>query len=117
MDRHQSAHQCQQCGMQFPAHEKQCPKCDYGIFDHNRNRTFSVDIAHNLQTIDQATQQFYNALAKAKREKYLNLRVVVGGNLINREIASVLEAELWKQQIRSYDYETGNQGAFLIQLI
>jgi len=56
-------------------------------------------------------------LAKAKREKYRELRVVVGGNLINKEIGSVLEAELWKQQIRSYDYESGNRGAFLVRLI
>jgi len=110
-------HQCQQCGMHFSLPETQCPKCDYRIFDHNETRTFSVDIAHNLQTIDQATQQFYDALAKAKREKYRELRVVVGGNLINKEIGSVLEAELWKQQIRSYDYESGNRGAFLVRLI
>lgn len=117
MAKNQNYHQCQHCGMHFPTREKQCPKCDFGIFDHNETRTFSVDIAHNLQTIDQATQQFYDALTKAKREKYRELRVVVGGNLINREIASVLAAERWKQQIHSYDYETGNRGAFLIRLL
>lgn len=102
--------------MIFPEYEKQCPKCDFGRYDQNQTLIFSVDIAHNLQTQDQATQELYRALAKAKREKYKRLRVVVGGNLINRETGRILDAELWKGQIKSFGYEQGNKGAYLIHL-
>ena len=102
--------------MSYPIDEKQCLKCDYGRFDHNQSETFSADIAHNLQTVDEAVQQFYQALSKAKREQYRELRVVVGGNLINREIGSVLEAEIWKKQIKAYQHEPGNRGAYLVRL-
>lgn len=102
--------------MNFPSEMQQCPKCDYGRFDQNLTKRLSVDVAHNLQTIDQATQQFYQALAQAKREKYHELRVVVGGNLINAEIGRVLEAERWKNQIHSFTNEPGNKGAYLVRL-
>lgn len=103
--------------MGFSASQRQCPKCDYGRFDQNRSETLSVDIAHNRQTINQATEQFYRALAQAKQENYQQLRVVVGGALINREIASILEGEHWRKQFRSFAQEPGNPGAFIIRLI
>lgn len=109
-------HQCYQCGMSYPANEKTCPKCDFGRYEQNKGKQTTVDVAHNLQTVDQATQQFYSALADAKRQNYSTLRVIVGGGLINREIGRVLETELWKKQIRSFEKEPYNQGAYLVRL-
>lgn len=109
-------HSCFLCGMQFPDTNRNCPKCDYGRYDQNHSKRLSADIAHNLQTVNQATQQFYDLLAQAKREKYGELRIVVGGGLINKEIGRLLEAEQWKNQFKSFDYDKGNNGAYLIKL-
>jgi len=101
--------------MQFSENQPNCPKCDYGRYDQNQNQRLTKDIAHNMQTVHQATQECYDALAKAKREKYGELRLVVGGGLINQEIGRVLEAEKWKNQLKSFEYEKFNNGAYLIR--
>lgn len=75
-----------------------------------------VDIAHNHQTIETATQEFYDALAQARQEQYSELEVIVGGGLINQEIASILEAEVWRESIRSYRQEPHNRGAYILKL-
>lgn len=111
-----SIHQCQQCGMSYDSSLKNCPKCDFGRFDHNIGQRMSVDVAHNLQTVVVATEQFYDALAQAKRECFSELEVVVGGGLINHEIASILEAEVWKASIRDYHQEPNNRGAYILRL-
>ena len=107
-------HSCQQCGMEYPEQYRNCPKCDYGRFEQNADQSFSVDIAHNMQTLLQAEQQFYDALAQAVRENYAQLRLVVGGGLINREAERWLQAELWKERITSFQHEQGNSGAYLV---
>ncbi len=109
-------HQCQQCGMSYPEEQQCCPKCDYGRHEQNRLCTLEVDIAHDLQTVDQAVDQFHGALAQARRELYRELRLIVGGGLINREVGRLLETELQKKSIRSYGYERHNRGAYLVQL-
>ena len=76
----------------------------------------SVDVAHSMQTVVVATEQFYDALAQAKRECFSELEVVVGGGLINREIARILEAETWKESIRDFHQEPHNRGAYILKL-
>lgn len=93
-----------------------CPKCDFGRFEQNREQRLVVDIAHNRQTIDVATHQFYDALNQAKRELYAELEIIVGNGLINREIANILEAEVWNTSIRSYRQEPHNRGAYILKL-
>lgn len=109
-------HQCFKCGMSYDASETHCPKCDFGRFEQNRGQQFSVDIAHNRQTVETAVQQFYSALEQAGREQYSELEIIVGGGLINREIASTLEAEVWKGSIRSFRQEPHNRGAYILKL-
>ena len=76
----------------------------------------SVDVAHRMQTVVVATEQFYDALAQAKRECFSELEVVVGGGFINREIARILEAETWKESIRDFHQEPHNRGAYILKL-
>jgi len=102
--------------MSYDASATACPKCDYGRFEQNRGQLVSVDIAHNLQTVEIAAQQFYSALAQARREQYSELEVVVGGGLIKREIAGILEAEVWKESIREFWQEPRNRGAYILKL-
>jgi len=109
-------HPCFQCGMNYPDNEKRCPKCDFGRFEQNRGAMTSVDIAHNLQTVDQATQEFYSALAQAKRDCYSELEIIVGGGLINQEISKILDAEVWKNSIKKYWQEPHNRGAYILKL-
>ncbi|MFX4227606.1 MAG: hypothetical protein ACFHHU_06900 [Porticoccaceae bacterium] len=102
--------------MSYDASETHCPKCDFGRFEQNRGQLFSVDIAHNRQTVEVAIQQLYSALVQAGREQYSELEVIVGGGLINREIAVILEAEVWKGSIRSFRQEPLNRGAYILKL-
>ena len=102
--------------MSYDSSQKHCPKCDFGRFEHNIGQRMSVDVAHSMQTVLVATEQFYDALAQAKRECFSELEVVVGGGLINREIARILEAEAWKESIRDYYQEPHNHGAYILRL-
>jgi predicted ATP-dependent serine protease len=113
----ESVHQCHQCGMSYSSASDRCPKCDYGRFEHNKSQRMVVDIAHNRQTVDIATQQFYEALDRAKRELFFELEVIVGGGLINEEIAHLLETEVWRETIRNYRQEPHNRGAYILRLI
>lgn len=102
--------------MGFPIDLASCPKCDYGIFEQNRGKTFSRDIAHNHQTIEQATREFYSALDRARSESYGQLRLIVGGGLIKEEVGQLLETEKWRGNIQRYELEHPNTGAYLIRL-
>lgn len=102
--------------MSYDASESHCPKCDFGRFEQNRGQQFAVDIAHNRQTVETAVQQFYSALEQASREQYSELEIIVGGGLIRREIATILEAEVWKDSIRSFRQEPHNPGAYILKL-
>lgn len=102
--------------MSFDSSLKNCPKCDFGRFEQNIGQRMSIDIAHSMQTLVMATEQFYDALTQAKRECFSELEVVVGGGLINREIASILEAEVWKKSIKDYRQEPHNRGAYILRL-
>ena len=102
--------------MDYADYEKVCPKCDFGRYQQNSDQCISVDIAHNQQTVAQATQAFYEALAQAKRENYGELRLIVGGGLINKRVGQLLEAERHKKQINQFDHEAFNKGAYLVKL-
>ena len=103
-------HRCQQCGMDFEPESETCPKCDFGIHDQNRLLTLTRDIAHDHQTVDQATSQFYATLNTARKESYGYARLIVGGGKIKEEIGDLLETEKWRGSIKRFELEQPNTG-------
>jgi DNA-nicking Smr family endonuclease len=93
-----------------------CPKCDEHRYAKNRNKTFSVDIAHNMQTVAQAEQQLDNAIRKARDEKFGRLKIIVGRGIIQTEIRRSLDAAQLQNRIRDYRVEENNEGAYLIRM-
>lgn len=93
-----------------------CPKCDEHRYAKNRNKTFNVDIAHNMQTLIQAEQQLDNAIRQAREEKFGKLKIIVGRGIIRQEIRRSLDAALWQNRIRDYHPEEGNDGAYILRL-
>ena len=102
--------------MQFDLSLTRCPKCDYGITEQNSNETCTKDIAHNRQSLTQATEQFYSVLQSAKRDNYRYLRLIVGGGRIKEEVGHLLETEQWRGTIKNFKLETPNNGAYLVTL-
>ena len=45
---------CFNCRMEYVPHTGYCPKCDYGMYEQNWERTMLVDITHRGQNVDQA---------------------------------------------------------------
>lgn len=108
--------QCEYCGMQFETEQLRCPKCDQNVYEPNAKRTLEVDIAHQRQTIDMATEQFYQALEEAQQHNYGKLRLIVGGGKINAEIGKLIDAEVWRENIISGQHEAYNNGAYILRL-
>lgn len=102
--------------MGFDPESGRCPKCDFGIYEQNRKLTYTRDIAHSRQTVEQATHQFYVAMEIARQQEYGNLRLIVGGGLIKAEVGQLLETEKWRGNIQRFELERPNTGAYLIKL-
>jgi len=94
--------------------ESVCPKCDWHPQADNPNKTMEVDIGHNEQTVPEALGEFERALAKAHRQQYGQLRVIVGRRQINRALRPVLETQKRKGRLRSFMLE--NPGSYLLRL-
>ena len=102
--------------MRFDSALSHCPKCDYGITEQNRRDTYTRDVAHNRQTVAEASAELYSVLDTAKREQFGYVRLVVGGGRIKEEIGHLLETEQWRGTIRSFELDHPNTGAYLVKL-
>lgn len=107
---------CDNCGMLLSPEDIHCPKCDTHRYAKNRKRMLSVDIAHNMQTLEQAEQQLDNAIREARKKQFGKLRVIVGRGIIRKEIRLSLDTAQWQQRIRSYQTEPYNEGAYILHL-
>lgn len=110
-------HRCHECGMDFEPELGACPKCDFGIYEQNKDLTYTRDIAHDRQTVDQAITQFYAALNDARKGSYGSARLIVGSGKIKEEIGSLLETEKWRGSIQKFELEHPNTGAYRIKLM
>ncbi|MBT5332235.1 MAG: hypothetical protein HOL48_10700 [Porticoccaceae bacterium] len=108
--------ECDNCGMRLTPEDTHCPKCDEHRYAKNAKKTFSVDIAHNLQTVSQAEQQLDIAIREARDQQFGKLRVVVGRGIIRREIRRSLDTAVWQHRIRDYQVEENNEGAYILRL-
>lgn len=102
--------------MEFTPESANCPKCDYGVYEQNKSETYTADIAHNRQTVDQATREFYATLETAKQQNYGALRLIVGGGLIKEEIGRLLETEKWRGTVQRFELQHPNTGAYFVKL-
>jgi len=80
---------CHSCGMYIDESLSECPKCDAGVYAHNHAETITVDIAHNRQSVAQASTQFYDALESATLQQFGKLRIIVGSGLIKNDIGPI----------------------------
>ena len=93
-----------------------CPKCDFGVTEQNRKQIFTQDIAHQRQTLAQASAEFYSVLETARNNNFGYVRLIVGGGRIKQEIGALLETEKWRGNIQSFELERPNTGAYLVKL-
>ena len=108
--------QCGNCGMEIPAVEQSCPKCDTTRFSENRRQTLVADIAHDGQTLADAEHMLDRLLRQAALENYGRIRLITGRGLIHREVDRWLDAALWQDRISDYRAEDHNPGAILISM-
>lgn len=107
---------CHNCGMSIQPEELHCPKCDEHRYAKNHKQTLSIDIAHGRRTLAQAEQQLDQAIENAIAEQFGYLKIIVGRGLIREEIHRSLDAAQWQGQIREYQPEKNNLGAYIIQM-
>lgn len=107
---------CANCGMIFDIGLGRCPKCDAHPYSENRRCTLTVDIAHQGQRLDEALEEFEEALEMARDQGYGYLRLIVGSGKINRELAKDLDTAMWRGLIRDYQHENSNKGAYLVRM-
>jgi hypothetical protein len=107
---------CATCGMVYSISAGRCPKCDARPFSENRRATLTIDIAHGGQRVHEALVEFQEALEMAQEQGYGYLRLIVGSGRINQELARDLEAAIWRGQIKNYQYEDPNKGAYLVRM-
>lgn len=102
--------------MDYPNQLVRCPKCDFERGAENLNRTLTVDVAHNRQTVMEAITQFETALENAVNHKYGYLRIIVGGAKIRDEIERNLSQKKELGTLATFGLEPKNNGCFLIKL-
>ena len=107
---------CKQCGSVWDAPLDNCLKCGWNLRLLNKSRTLEKDIAHNRQTLEEATNQLHAVVQQAKREKYGFIRLIVGGGQIGIESEKILSYLKYAKSIKSFSRENFNKGAFLIEL-
>jgi hypothetical protein len=95
--------------------EPLCDKCDSPLFSQSDGSTFTLDIAHQHETVTRALDKFEHALNHIWQQSYAeNLRLVVGGGLIRDAVL----AELFFKKSRGsvLDFCEENRGAVLIKI-
>jgi hypothetical protein len=105
---------CLYCGFKFEG--KICLKCDSGLSDQRKGQIYTLDIAHQGQTLDQAYGLAEKALMYAAVEGYVQVRLIVGNGLIGQMIGRFLEVKVLDQKIKQAKKDGKNQGAYLIHL-
>lgn len=105
---------CKQCGSVWESPLEHCLKCNWDLRILNRSRTLEKDIAHNHQTVEEAMNLLRETIQQGKKEKYGQVRLIVGGGLIGMEAEKILSFLKHSKSIKSFARENYNSGALIV---
>jgi len=93
-----------------------CPKCDDRLDAQTDGNIFTVDIAHNRETVREAIVKLNQTLDEVVRTRAAGARFIVGTGRIHEAVGAELSTYLYRNDILSYEYEGKNEGAILVML-
>jgi hypothetical protein len=94
----------------------QCLKCDSELFAQSDGSCLTRDIAHGHETVPQALRKLDTALLEAWRSSARDLRLIVGGGVIRREVLGQLHYYRSCGYLLDYAEESPNHGAVLVRI-
>jgi hypothetical protein len=116
---------CLHCGMETPIAISEfrdrhirctCLKCDEDLLSQSDGSILTRDIAHQQETLHQASVKMIEVLQQAWEGYARGVRLIVGGGRIRDEVLRQCEYFLDQGYIDSYAEERSNAGAFLVYL-
>lgn len=93
-----------------------CLKCDSELFAQSDGSRLTIDIAHRHETVAQALRKLDAALVEAWQSSARDLRLVVGGGVIRREVLGQLHYYRGCGYLLDYAEESPNHGAVLVKI-
>ena len=107
---------CLACGMNVIATMDRCPKCDNDLSSQHDGSTFTVDIAHQGESVSGALKKMRSEVELAKQGIVIRIRLIVGSGMIRDEVMLALRDLEHRGEIKDFDLELGNAGAILVRL-
>ena len=107
---------CLECGFITTTGEDICKKCDAVLSAQSDGSTVKVDIAHQNETVVQATEKLGAAIKEQMAGYTQTLVVVTGRGRIKGAVWPQLEAMAHAGKIVAVDEEPHNPGALLVTL-
>jgi hypothetical protein len=107
---------CLDCGFIAVHGETNCPKCDAVLSAQTDGSWAIVDIAHDRETIRQATDKLDLAIRKHLAGHTQYLRVVIGRGRIQSAIWPHLSSLQKAGRIQGFAEEARNRGAVVVTL-
>jgi hypothetical protein len=107
---------CMYCGMVLSRDMAQCPKCDDLLETQTDGHIATVDIAHDRETIREATNKLNKTLDEVNHTRGAGARFIVGTGRIREAIGAELATYLYRKSILSFEFEGKNEGAILVML-
>jgi|TARA_B110000116_G_C16635398_1_gene490333 triosephosphate isomerase len=109
--------ECLECGFIVDEPEvRDCPKCDAVLGKQTDGSTQTIDIGHDHETVNDAVEKLRMAVNQHRKGTTQKLRVVVGGGVIREKIVTTLNQMRARGRIKSYQFEKGNSGAYMVRL-
>ena len=110
--------ECRQCGMEIDSGQS-CPKCDLPAEKQKLDELYTIDVAHNGETADQAEAKIMAALDTCLFEHYKGLKVIHGrgshrGSGVIKARATRLMRYLAEKHGGTYALDKRTEGASLI---
>ena len=108
--------ECLQCGFISVRGEKNCPKCDAVLAAQTDGSWVKIDIAHQQETVRQATDKLDAAIRRQMAGHTQFLRVVIGRGRIQTAIWPHLCSLQKAGKILGFEEEDRNPGAVVVTL-
>ena len=76
---------CLVCGMNIMVTMDHCPKCDNDLRFQHDGSTFTIDIAHQGESVSEALKKMQGEIDLARQDVVMRIRLVVGSGMIRDE--------------------------------
>ena len=107
---------CLVCGMNIMATMDHCPKCDNDLRSQHDGSTFTIDIAHQGESVSEALKKMQGEIDLARQDVVMRIRLVVGSGMIRDKVILALRDLEQGGGIKNFNLEPNNAGAILVRL-